>query len=108
MLEGRFLCQAGERLCVWGRFRVKGIRCIYHADPSADSQILKDNGMIRTKYDELMSASEKRRELYENYESECQAFIGQLRSSLVDFLGCSEEQVRWLRFAEEETAGLTT
>jgi len=76
---------------------------IYRANPSVDSQTLEDNGMIRTKYDELMSASEKRRELYENYESECRAFIRQLRSSLVDFLGCSEEQVKWLRFAEEES-----
>jgi hypothetical protein len=59
--------------------------------------------MMETKYHELVSANQRRSELYENYETECRAFIGQLRNSLVDFLGCSEEQVRWLTFAEEES-----
>lgn len=58
--------------------------------------------MTKSRYDELMEAIEKRGRLYENYETECRNFITQLREGLINFLGCSEEQIQRVKFSEEE------
>jgi hypothetical protein len=62
--------------------------------------------MPDTKYSELAKAIERNESLFRAYESDCRTFIGSLQSALAEYLGCSQEQVKWVRIAEEEARTL--
>lgn len=59
--------------------------------------------MPKTKYDELVAASDRDYALFRKYEDECREFIRRLKEGLVAYLECPKEKVEWLQFTEDES-----
>jgi hypothetical protein len=56
------------------------------------------NLMDQTKYNDLQNASTKMRNSYKDYEKECREFIRELLKGLIQYLGCDQKDIVWLRY----------